>query len=191
MRVLSLRPHFPNCLRCMDPFHVALVPRMLPLSAHHYPWVPYPGTTRVPWCPLIRILTLPSTLPWTPTLMISVVQHAETTAGSSTCLPSPIHLPPYFPCTLTRAGTCSHLTFLPGVAISWSSISQTGTWIYSLPDVVVHPFDFQWWALLVAPSCRYCESVRMASFGNQNPCRAYRAAQSSPPLFVCLWRVGT
>ena len=28
-----------------------------------------------------------------------------------------------FPCTLTCAGTCSHLTSLPGVAISWSSIS--------------------------------------------------------------------
>ena len=30
-----------------------------------------------------------------------------------------------FPCTLTSAGTCSHLTSLPGFAISWSSISQT------------------------------------------------------------------
>ena len=28
-----------------------------------------------------------------------------------------------FPCTLTCAGTCSHLTSLPGVAISWSSSS--------------------------------------------------------------------
>ena len=34
-----------------------------PLSAHHYPWVPYPGMTRVLWCPLILILTLPSSLP--------------------------------------------------------------------------------------------------------------------------------
>ena len=93
--VLSLCPHFLNCLRCMDPFHVALVPRMLPLSAHHYPWVPYPRMTRVPWCPLIQIPTLPSTLPQIPTLMISVVQHAGTTAGSNTCLPSPIHLPPH------------------------------------------------------------------------------------------------
>ena len=70
-----------------------------------------------------------------------------------------------FPCTLTCAGTCSHLTSLPGVAISWSSISQTGTWTCSFPDVVVHPFDFQCWALTVAPRCRYCESVRIASFG--------------------------
>ena len=80
-----------------------------------------------------------------------------------------------FPCTLTCAGTCSHLTSLPGVAISWSSISQTGTWTCSFPDVVVHPFDFQCWALPVAPSCRYCESVRIASFGTQNPCKASTA----------------
>ena len=91
-----------------------------------------------------------------------------------------------FPCTLTCAGTCSHLTSLPGVAISWSSISQTGTWTCSFPDVVVHPFDFQCWALPVAPSCRYCESVRIASFGTQNQCKASTAAQSSAPLFVCL-----
>ena len=38
-----------------------------------------------------------------------------------------------FPCTLTCAGTCSHLTSLPGFAISWGSISQTGTWTCSLP----------------------------------------------------------
>ena len=74
-----------------------------------------------------------------------------------------------FPCTLTCAGTCSHLTSLPGFAISRSSISQTGTWTCNLPDVVVHPFDFQCWALPVAPSCRYCESVRIASFGTQKP----------------------
>ena len=30
-----------------------------------------------------------------------------------------------FPCTLTCAGTCSHSTPLPGVAISWSSNSLT------------------------------------------------------------------
>ena len=48
-----------------------------------------------------------------------------------------------FPCTLTCAGTCSHLTSLPGFAISRSNISQTGSWTSSLPDVVVHPFDFQ------------------------------------------------
>ena len=78
--VLSLCPHYPNCSRCMIPFHVVLVPRMLPLSAHHYPWVPYPGMTKVLWCPLIRILNLPSTLPWTPTLMMTVVRHAGTTA---------------------------------------------------------------------------------------------------------------
>ena len=45
------------------------------------------------------------------------------------------------PCTLTCAGTCSHLTSLPGFAISWSSISPTGTWTCSLPDVVAHPLD--------------------------------------------------
>ena len=44
---------------------------------------------------------------------------------SSTCLPSPIHSPPHYR-TLTGAGTCSHLTSLAGVAISRSSISQTG-----------------------------------------------------------------
>ena len=59
-----------------------------------------------------------------------------------------------FPCTLTCAGTCSHLTSLPGVAISWSSISQTGTWTCSFPDVVVHPFDFQCWALPIATASR-------------------------------------
>ena len=96
-----------------------------------------------------------------------------------------------FPCTLTCAGTRSHLTSLPGFAVSRSSISQTGTWTCSLPDVVVHPFDLQCCALPVAPSCRYYESVRIASFGTQNPCRASSAAQSSAPLFVCLWRVGT
>ena len=74
-----------------------------------------------------------------------------------------------FPCTLTCAETCSHLTSLPGFAASWSSISQTGTWTCSLPDVVVHPFDFQCCALPVAPSCRYCESVRIANFGTENP----------------------
>ena len=96
-----------------------------------------------------------------------------------------------FPCTLTCAGTCSDLTSLPGFAISRSSISQTGTWTCSLPDMVVHPFDLQCWALPVAPSCRYFESVRIASFGTQNRCGASSAAQSSAPLFVCLWRVGT
>ena len=95
------------------------------------------------------------------------------------------------PCTLTCAGTCSHLTSLPGFAISWSSISQTGTWTCSLPDVVVHPFDLQCCVLPVAPSCKYCESVRIANFGTQNPYRASSAAQSFAPLFVCRWRVGT
>ena len=91
-----------------------------------------------------------------------------------------------FPCTLTCAGTCAHLTSLPCFAISWSNISPTGTWTCSLPDVVVHPCDFQCYALPVTPSCRYCESVRIASFGTKNPCRASSAAQSSAPLFVCL-----
>ena len=91
-----------------------------------------------------------------------------------------------FPCTLTCAGTCSHLTSRPGVAISQSRISQTGTWTCSFPYEVVHPFDFQCWALPVTPNCRYCKSVRIASFGTQNPCKASTAAQSSAPLFVCL-----
>ena len=50
--------------------------------------------------------------------------------------------------------------------------------------MVVHPFDFQCWALPVAPSCRYCESVRIASFGTQNPCKASTAAQSCS--VICL-----
>ena len=90
------------------------------------------------------------------------------------------------PYTLTCVGTSSHLTSLPGFAASRSSISQTGTWTCCLPDVVVHPFDFKRYALPVAPSCRYCESVRIASFGTQNPCRASSVAKSSALLFVGL-----
>ena len=96
-----------------------------------------------------------------------------------------------FPCTLTCAGTCSHLTSLPGFSISWSSISHTGMWTCTLPDDVVHPFDFQCCALPVAPNCRYWESVRIANLGTQVPCSALSAAQSSAPLCVCRWRVGT
>ena len=91
-----------------------------------------------------------------------------------------------FPCTLTCADTCSHLTSLPSFALSWSSIFQKGTCTCTLPDDVVHPFEFQCSALPVAASCRYCESVMIANFGTQNPYRASSAAQSSAPLFVCL-----
>ena len=129
-----------------------------------------------------------------PPLKLTVDSDPDDEFGATCCDHSGLeHMPsmanPFatsFPCTLTCAGTCSHLTSLPGVAISWSSISQTGTWTCSFPDVVVHPFDFQCWALPVAPSCRYCESVRVASFGTQNPRKASTAAQSSAPLFVCL-----
>ena len=90
-------PHFLYCLRSTVPSHVALAPRMLPLSVHHCPWVPYPGTTRVPLCPPTLIPTLPSNLPWTLTQMMILVQHVVTTVGLNTCLPWPIHSPSHFP----------------------------------------------------------------------------------------------
>ena len=37
----------------------------------------------MPWCPLTLIPTLPSSLPWTLTLMMNLEQHAETTVGSN------------------------------------------------------------------------------------------------------------
>ena len=60
-----------------------------------------------------------------------------------------------FPCTLTCAGACSHLTSLGSFSISWSSSSHTGTWTYSLPDDVVNPFDIQCCAVPIAANCKY------------------------------------
>ena len=156
-----------------------------------YPWAPYPGMTRVLWCPL----TWNPEPPHNPTVDSDPDDHCCVTCWDHNVLEHMPSIPNPFatslPCTLTRAGTCSHLTSLPGFAISWSSISQTGKWTCSLPDVVVHPFDLQCGALPVAPGCRHCQSVKIANFGTQNPGRASNAAQSCAPSFVCLWRVGT
>ena len=57
------------------------------------------------------------------------------------------------PYTLTRAGTCSHRTCLPGLFISYKRSSHTGTFALRVPYAVVQPLDFQLWALPLAPCC--------------------------------------
>ena len=61
---LPLFPHCPNCTSCMILFRMVLVHRRPRLSVHHCPWVPCPGTTRAPWCPVIGTKSLLSTPPW-------------------------------------------------------------------------------------------------------------------------------
>ena len=183
---LPLFPHCLNCMNCMILFRVVQVPRTLLLVISSL------STGTIPKHDHGALVSSDSDPhpPLNPTVGADPDDDCCGTCWDHSGLE---HMPsiasPFaisFPCMLTCAGTCSHLTSLPGFAISWSSISQTGTWTCSLPDVVVHPFDFQCCALPVAPSCRYYELVMIASFGTQNPCRASSAAHSSAPLFVCL-----
>ena len=144
-------PHCPNCTSCMILFRMVLVPRRLPLSVHHYPWAPCPGTTRALWCPSDPDPPLNPGVDSDPDDNCCVTCWDHSGLEHMPSIANPFATS--FPCTLTCAGTCSHVTSLPGFTISWSSISQTGTW-----------------------SCRMLSSTLLTS--SAGPCRSLLVADT-------------